>query len=771
MNNKVNKTRLSVAIMLAVGAAEVSTPVWAAASLEEVIVTARKTEEMAQDVPIAITAIGPETIQNQKIVGLYDLQRITPSLNIAPDAYGPLGGLVALRGQRQGDTLLSQSPAVGIYVDGVYQFATQGQALANMLDVERIEVLKGPQGTLFGRNTTGGAISITNKMPSDIVEGDLKVGFGNQNRKEVAGTFNTPLWENAALRLNAQSITDDGYGKNLTTDDEIGEIDNQLARAALKIDPTEAFEIVVRGEYAEGETSTQPKKLVAASPTGLAGVTVAAASGLFLPNPAFNPANPISATNAPVVPNAPAGAQLLLNSVPTSTYDIAYSMDPSQHVRSSGGSLTLSYDFNRDLTLKSISAYSESHFRAAQDSDGTIYQLLDSDQIVRQIRGYTQEFTLAGTSFDDKLDWVAGAYYYDTTGRDFDSVWPLQLVATTFRTTPQTTNSFLESKSLAGYTQGTYRLTDELGLTAGVRWTKDEQDLDSRNTQNGICSVPSAPGTCSAKFETSNINKSYMVTLDYKLSDDVLTYVRTARGFKAGGLNQRGGTSAVFFAPFDPEQVTDYEIGLKSELFDQRVRLNVSAYQSDYKDIQRTTIIPNPAGGIASVIGNAAAATIDGQEIELTAIVTDNLVLQLTGSHVKAEFDKYVVNGVDVSDRKFAIPEWQYSVGATYTLPTQVGDLRTNINWSWVDDQDFQPENHGPGIPASYSVQEAYGLLDARIALRIDSIDGEVALWGKNLTDKEYINGALDVNGAGFGFVTNNYAPPRTFGIEVSKHF
>ncbi len=247
--HKINKTRLSLAIMLAAGAVEFSTPVFAAASIEEVIVTARKTEEVAQDVPIAITAVGPQTIEDQKIVGLTDLVRITPSLNIGPDAYGPLGGIVALRGQRQDDTLLSQQPAVGIYVDGVYQFATQGQALANMLDIERVEILKGPQGTLFGRNTTGGAISVTTKEPSSQLEGDLKVGFGNLARKEASGTINIPMGDVVAVRVNAQKIKNDGFGENVTTGENLGDTDNDLVRAAIKISPSEATQTHPYGNW------------------------------------------------------------------------------------------------------------------------------------------------------------------------------------------------------------------------------------------------------------------------------------------------------------------------------------------------------------------------------------------------------------------------------------------------------------------------------------------------------------------------------------------
>jgi iron complex outermembrane receptor protein len=319
-------------------------------------------------------------------------------------------------------------------------------------------------------------------------------------------------------------------------------------------------------------------------------------------------------------------------------------------------------------------------------------------------------------------------------------------------------------------------------VTAGLRYTEEEQSVLAGNRAGATCNVPVADriaGGCAALYSTSSDNWSYTAGVDWDATADVLLYAKTSRGFKGGGINQRGNLNGAFDA-FQPEQVTDYEIGLKSEFWDRRARLNIAAYRSKYEDIQRTVLIPTPAGAVATAIQNAASATIDGVEAEFTVRPVPELTVQASGAYTSPKYDRYVValTGEDRSNREFgAVPEWQGAFSATYEYPTRYGPLSGTLDVTYQSSLNYAPENNSPPsatLPQGTRPFTTLGdltLVNGRIDLLVESMDLRIALWGRNLGDEQYYTNLGDYTSAGLGYVVGYISEPRTYGIEVTKRF
>lgn len=746
---KFNKTPVPLALALVAGWPLTSVPVSAeTATLEEVIVIARKRTEVAQDVPISITAINEDLIVDNNISNLFDVQTITPNMSVTNDAYSGQSALIGIRGQRASDNLLTFQPAVGVYKDGAYRFTTQGLALDNMWDIAQIEVLKGPQGTLFGRNTTGGALVITSNEPTDEFGADMRLGVGNNSSYELSGTLNAPLSDTAALRLSGQFNSTDGYGKNLTNGENLGEREQYNVQAALKLNPTDRLQLLFRAEFVESEAISPPRNMVYADPTSVL------AFAALLDGYGTSPADSVNA---------------LLDAVPEAL-DSALSLpNNDQDFEGQWYTLSIDYDIGDNVWFRSITSYQDTEADMVQDADGSPSPILDAPRLGRDVDGITQEFNIGGTAFDDRLDWVVGAFYLDTEGNDFQE---FVVVPVLLGGAASITDADVDNRSYAVFAQGTYAISDKLNVTAGVRWSKDEQDMTIRSIELGNCALVVEPGEpCEDSFDTDDDDTSYSLTVDYAVLEDSIVYARTARGYRGGGMNPSGAGGAIG-VPFGPEQVTDYELGFKSQLLDNRLRFNVAGFYSDYEDIQRASVAQGPGGNVVSVVQNAASATIKGAELEVTAVATDNLTFSASGGWVDAELDEYMVGEEDRSDLGFAFPEYMYSLSGTHTLQTSFGEIRSVVTWAWRDDQDFMPENHANAESKAASTQEAYDLLSARIALQLnDKYQTEIALWGQNLTDEEYKANTLDVTDAGFGFVTAIYGPGRTYGAQLTMRF
>ncbi|MDY0071224.1 MAG: TonB-dependent receptor [Thauera sp.] len=747
--------------------------------LEEVIVTARKTEENIQDIPVAITSLSAADMARQGVLNVKDINLTTPSMNITQAAGNPVSPRVSLRGQVQNDTVFTLDPSVGIYLDEIYVGRAPG-AMLDFYDIERVEVLKGPQGTLYGRNTTGGAMKIiTNKADaSSPLGGYLKGGAGNFNGKLMEGAINVPLIDDKlGLRVAGLVNKRDGYADNVIADPvtgaplrtiDTGDKNTQSARFDLVLNATDDLTFELQGDYSDLDTNG----LVGYNKRGdIPGV----------PQSTLTTGSPASLLGHMGYVRSSSDELKATTNLPTDASNLAW-----------GVSLTSTYNISEELTAKLVYGHREMDGNYDFDVDGTSLGIINTFQ-EQGAEQDTVEFQLAGDH--DTLEWVAGLYWYDEQGYEGSGQTLFNtavLSGTPLLSAPYNGTGSNESQSVYG--QATWRMTDTLSLTAGVRNTWDTKQFESFNRTlqaNGvgtygpyICNfTPGAPGItndglpnglCKSDQEKNYKHTSWTVGIDWQVLDDVMVYLKTSNGYRAGGQNLRG-TFAATLIPFDPEEVTDIEAGVKSTLWDNRLRANLAAYRSDYRDIQSTVFVNNPAGGASSTqVVNLTNAEINGAELELTAQVLDALVVNVTASYTATTFDK--LSGAKAAsypaglDAPFT-PRWKYAVGGTYTQPTSVGELAFNVNYSWRDDYWANPSKLNNRTPDALT--ESVGLVNARITLDIDSVDMTVGLWGTNLEDKHYTQNGLVFSGGNpfYNFVNANPQEPRMFGVDVTKRF
>jgi iron complex outermembrane receptor protein len=739
-------------------------------ALEEIIVTARKRAENIQKTPVAITAFSAAQLDQHKIEKLEDMTGQVPGLTADESAAGPLTLQMSLRGQHTADYILELAPAVAVYVDDVYQGSTTGSNLANLDDLQSVEVLKGPQGTLYGRNTTGGAIKAYTKLPSyDGFSGMIDGGAGNYGSNQEAANVNLPIIDNkVAVRLSAQRIYHDGYGMSVNTGQPLNQLDSRSANGSLRLDPMDDLEIVVRGDWADGRDSGLVEDKAAITP----GIT-AAVLDFGLGKGIINPAD-FAKGDAAFLTQATKAAAVYQTYLDPHSYNVFQDAHTGMEVRTAGGSINWTYKLNDDISIKSITAYRWKGALSAGDEDQTDVATLQGEGERLNVGQLTQEFQINGNSLDNKLKWVAGYYYFYETGSDDVH----EIIVPHLNPLGQPTNYlnhiFDESNSLYG--QGSYSLTSTVSATIGLRWTSETNDLETGNNTgvgaNFSCAIPPAltPNGCSAIFRNTFHNISYLFGLDWQATDDLLFYAKTSKGFKAGGENQHGSISGGYVA-FAPEILTDYEVGAKSEWFDRRLRADLALYHSDYSNIQRQVdLFQN--NQIVPVVTNAASATIDGAELELTARPVDGLTLHGSAAYTSPRYEKYfnTALGVDLSHDAFqATSKWQFGASATYVMPVPYGHLSSTLDYSYKTKSNLYPDNNTI-FSNGATIQPGFGLLNARIAYNIDDYDTEISFWIKNITDETYIITATDLTGS-LGYAFNGLGDPRTFGFEVKKEF
>lgn len=745
--------------------------------LEEVTVTARKFTENNQSTPVSITAFTAEALASHNIVNLGDLATETPSLVAEPSTYDPFDLYINIRGQRSDTVLLSQTPAVGIYVDDVYMPSTVGTQVGNLMDVSEIEVLKGAQGTLYGRNTTGGAVKIATIEPQfDKLDGQVQVGAGNYDETEIGGVINVPLASNAAFRIWAQRTANDGYGIDTVHERALESLDSRNVRLAFRVKPNDSLDIILRADYNDVWSGGLIDNVAYVQPGAtLANLNAAVARGYLTLPQAFNFFGVGAVTPADLV-GLNAGYNAMLAQAHDGSFNETYSELQSTRLRSGGGSATVVYDLNNDLTLKSISAYRYFTRVAYADTDGTSFAIIDGPADSVDASQFTQEFQLGGRALNQRLNWTAGYFYYRQSGTD-NSVGEILFGALPLGASPLNQRNHDEDDSNSVYGQMTYALMPDLHLTGGLRWTTENIGLISSSSQGAgegqTCIIPGLTfPACSASYNSSFRNVSYSAGPDWNVTPDVLLYAKTNRGFKSGGFNQEGALTGT---PFAPEVVTDYEIGAKTEWYQHKLRVNVAAYHTNYNDIQRTVVESLGGGSVASVIRNAASARIDGLELEVKARPTPELTLGASGSYTRAKYQKYENDGVNLAGIPFAdTPKWEGTLSSTYLVPLSFGAVSTTLDYNFISRIYFQPDaatiNSG-----TFTQQASYGLMNARSALNLDSADLTIELWGKNLLDRRYNAQANDFSGnyaaGAIGIIVTQPGAPRTFGIRVTKRF
>ncbi|AUW57147.1 hypothetical protein C1T17_02655 [Sphingobium sp. SCG-1] len=743
--------------------------------LADIVVTARKISESLQDVPIAITAVSDETMRNLQIANYSDLSRITPSLFITRYNSNPASPLITIRGVAQQDVILNIDTPIGVYVDGVYYPHSFGLD-ASMIDIQRVEVLKGPQGTLFGRNTTGGAISVTSRDP-DLNElgGFIDARAGNYGAVNLNAAVNVPLIKDKlALRMVGSQVARDGYGHD-SSGRSLNDERSQFIRAKLRWEPSDSLRVVLSGDYqkltnhgsATHLTGVNDMPSTVANTPAIAGAfrQVAAQSGLTQSNADLLTARNILASYIYGAANGPTNFYDSVSATPQSNF---FAGRGQRGYFSGGGvGLDINYDFSDSMTLRSITSFRSFKREDLNELDGTPFNILFADSYSNSDY-YAQELQLVGKM--ERFDWIVGAYanienaFEGSQSESVPAVNP---------NNPNNNIAELKQTSEALFAQATYSFTDELRFTGGARYTWESKDNVSGNNVGlaRTCSIPvsllDTPSVCKATFKNNFSDWSYLATLDFKPSERVLLYAKTSRGFKGGGQNIRGSGNIASFAPFAPETVTDYELGFKTDMLNRRLRVNGAVYYSDYNDIQRSARILAPGGAVVSLVTNAAKARIKGAELEVTAQPVPELTLGFSGSVTDAKYKTF--NDAQFGDRSrevFPIPKYMYAVTGVYEIPTSNGTVKLAADWSWRSRVVFAPA----AIFNSQVAQASYGLLNSRVSYEIEAMGVEIAGFVKNLTKKEYYaaSGSFDNS---LGFNVNYVGSPRTYGIQVIKRF
>ena len=716
--------------------------------VEEVIVTARKVAESLQNVPVSVVAVTQEELAQRSISDLADLGQSTPNLTFGQQAQGGRSaGTVYIRGVGQADTLITYDPAVGVYIDGVFLGRMQGNDI-DMLDIERVEVLRGPQGTLFGKNTSGGAVDIITRQPdvsASDPDGRLQLTAGDRNRLDVVGGVNLPLVaDKLALQVTGSHRKQDGYGRRIDGQDT-GSTDRDAAKLSLLLQASENFSALLS---ADGLTYDETN----------------AAYNLRFVNPTIGPL-------------------AALNTLTTARYDSRwYSSDElfsngtgpnSSRGDLWGSSLTLKYETDT-TAFKSISAYRDNEVHNELDPDSSPVTVIDYIDTTRHHQ-FSQEFQASGVGLDDRLNWVLGLYYFREGAAQTNSAGLLPLLQPVFgRILGFTLANYIDNESVAGYGQGIYKLTDRLRLTAGLRYTRDDKESVRRNLvyPGGATRQPQV--TKSASWD----DVSPRLGLDYQWTPELMTYVSAAKGYKAGGFNGRASTTTSF-NKFDPEEVLTYEVGLRSDLFERRVRFNATAFYSDYSDLQlqiNGSTVENGAPVPFNIVTNIPEARVLGGEVEVTVVPLEGLTLSaglgLTDTqYVTLPNDAQFVaaNLVDKDNRFVNSPKTSATFGAQYeTLVGNDFNVIGRVDYSYRSTIFYDPMN-SPLVR-----QKPYSLVNARLTFEHEPSQISLSLFGTNLTDERYIVGGFDdatVPAPGLGFSIANMAPPREYGASVQVRF
>ncbi len=687
--------------------------------LADIIVTAQKKAELLQDLPISIVALDAEDIRRLRIDEIGDIGHAVPNVQMQSHPSGQSSQLIVIRGIGASDNQLTQDPSVAVYVDGVYVARVQDMG-RQIVDLERIEVLRGPQGTLYGRNATGGAINFVTRLPEfGAWHIDATATVGAFNERSGSVTVNVPVGGDLAARLTYVATRRDGPVRNRGTGARtFGARHRDTWRADLRWRPDAAWTL----RYVFDRSNT--------------------------------------ADTAFYIQAAPGGSQ---TQRPDSSSTDVRDFRPSP-IDSTGHSLTIDWYAGDRFAIKSISAYRTLDHHSYQDYLSGSFRakaaLIGASDISQQ--QWSQEAQLLGTAFGDRLDYVAGAYYFaeKAHGLSRATLPPEQTILRSF--------SRISNRAYALYAQGTMtpRLLDgRLHLTLAGRWSRDERSaVVARGTEALPAGriVPDNPVQGDRSFD----DFSPTLSLAFDITSGTMVYAKRAEGYKTGGFNLRSGTTAAFRRGFNPERVTSYEIGLKSELFERRLRFNMAAFRADYDDIQLTLVNVDDATSSNTI--NAGSAVIAGVEAELTARPWEALQIGASFAWLNPDYSRIVdADGQDITDAyRFAVPASSFNLQARYRFAqTIVGRPVLDLSYSWQG-------GHASATTTSRAFSfPAYGLLNARLEMAELPVPGRggmvaLALWARNLADTKYwfINGSL------FGGY-RAWGEPRTFGADLSWRF
>lgn len=696
--------------------------------IEEVVVTARKREENLQDTPISISAYSGENLQARGITKLNDIQTLTPNLtfyNYTTQGASTNNASVFIRGVGQADFAPTAESGVGLYVDGVYYGRSVGSTL-DLIDLERIEVLRGPQGTLFGRNTIGGALNISTKKPHDQFEGRVEATTGTDGKAEVALFMNVPLANNLYSNFSVMHKQQDGYVTKTTTGQDLGDTDTSGARVGLLWQPTDALEVRLAADYSTSDQNGLPSVFdgVIFDDGSVSGTVNSAyahnvldgINGSGLNACDATPANPAGSLDNPACLNDQYRGSNSGNGEDFSDTDTW------------GVALTIEQTINERLTFKSITAYRNLDAHFANDADLTSVPVNDKIEDILKQEQVSQEFQLLGSY--DKVDWILGLYYFQEDGANIN---PVSFYLGPGGATNILSGGDFDNDSKAAFAQATTHVTDKLDVTVGVRWTEDTK----RFTPNQYVTSFAFPQPWPVFFRLVPLQEyeetfdavTPMLNVAYDLTDGLMLYATYAEGFKSGGFTQRLSGPFLALPSFGPEEVESYELGLKYASEDGSLTANLAAFYMDYSDIQINVFL-----GIAPTLDNAGSATVQGGELELKWMLAEGWLLETAAGYTDAGYDEVDPTTILTGDEDFALtPEWTGSVSLSREIDlVDNGNLMARLDWSYRSRTEFGAENE----PGEY--QSAYSLFNTSLAWNSRDATYNVIAGVRNLTDKDF---------------------------------
>jgi iron complex outermembrane receptor protein len=692
-----------------------------ATSLEEVIVTAQRREESLQDVPGAVSALTELDLERKQIGNVLDLQSSIPNISISQNTGTPSGARIYLRGIGEDESRATVEPAVSMYVDGVF-IGRQIGSLFDLLDIERIEVLRGPQGTLYGRNTNGGAIKIISKKP-DTSGSSLKAKLtaGEEGRYDGVIAANWAISENSALRFSVMQRTRDGLFE--TSDgEEVGEWDLSAVRAAYRYTAGD-WDVLLSFDAVRDDSDPRPfartEEVDAAVDDG-------------------------------------------------NVYTLTGNGDSDRYgseVEQDGLALTISYQWG-DYDISSISSY-----RTLEDELASIIGT-PYDQETDQSQ-FSQEFQIT-SNLDGPFNWVAGFFYFQ---EDIDLDYIFVFVPNVLEAH---TALEVDTTAWALYGQGYYDFSDTLRLTLGVRYTDEEKDFEGRNLDSSLPAFGFTIPTDILRDDSEDwTNTDVKIALSWDVQDNITLYGSYTTGFRSGAWSPDGLSESAFFIPVEDEQVDAYELGIRSDWLDNRLRANLTVFFNEYEDYQQsgTTDMGFTRYAVDEVETN-------GAELELTMLPLPGLEVSLNVGYLDGEYTDVSSNaargltGVTLEDPTDAAevaarialaesndlknaPEWNAGLTAIYTLSLQNG-----MYVSFGTDLAYEKESFNLAANPEELKRDDTFIVNARIALGDEAGGWEVALWGKNLDDEIYYPAA--VSGGGGGVFP---ADPRLWGLDLTLNF
>ncbi|HCH6839116.1 TPA: TonB-dependent receptor [Pseudomonas aeruginosa] len=740
-----------------------SVPDKADTALGKVTVTARRREEDSQKVPTPITVLGGETLEAQRISRVQDLQQVLPSVNVA--YIHARQSSVAVRGIGNNPASDGLEGSAGIYLDNVY-LGRPGMAVFDLLDIEQLELLRGPQGTLFGKNTTAGVLNISTRAPTFTAERTVEVSGGQDGYFQGRGTVSGPLGETLAGRLSAYRTRDDGYIKNIHDDNYLNGGERQGARGQLLFEPNEDFSLRWIADYNEEDSSN-------------GSMVVYGGAERFWQRAALVGALPL---------RDPQRRKVNING--------------RQHVsvHQGGSSLEANWNLAGGYRLTSISAYRYWHFTPANDEQLNVSAINDTGVEVHD-RQFSQEIRLASPT-GGAFDYVVGAYAFrqNLGNKIFTSYGPLAdlyLLGANLGALNDTyskANGKIETDSFALFAQGTWHLTERLDFTAGLRGTYEEKNAKvERFAPLGGAAVGGVGAAVrngqlgaydSGDLSQYNFAPSALLSLSYQFSDDLLGYASLSHGEKSGGVNLAVGSAPSAGADsllVGPERANDAELGLKSTLFDRRLLLNANLFWTGIHGYQATTLYQAPGSTqLVQVLANAGSVRSRGLEFEATALPLRGLTLNFNGSYNDVTYLSFkdAPCPAEVSTRPGAPSSCDLTGQRVVGASKWIANL--NGEYQWRLDDRFQPY-----VSASYAYRssaegtldnsdlskiDGYALVNLAAGLRSDLGDGQLdtSVWLKNAFDKDYYLSAFaSINGS----YTASVGQPRTLGVSLRYDF